>query len=157
MTGAAVARGCAEFWALDEHEARRRLVLGRETMQKAGLSSRGFTPPGWLASGASVRAMAHLGFRYTTNHRGVIDLESGARIDAPALSHRPGGRGERIGERMMRSVTAWRSRRGLIVRVALHPADLARPHLRATTLTTITDAMAAGLRPHTYEEVVAPA
>jgi predicted deacetylase len=89
--GHAVARGAAEFAALDEEEAARRLAKGRAVLAGLGLSVDGFTPPGWLASPATDRALAKAGFRYTTTHRGVRDLRGGTTYRGFALSHRPSG------------------------------------------------------------------
>lgn len=95
--GQVVARGAAEFVALDETPAADRLTSGREVLRELGLTTHGFTPPGRLASAATNRAPARLGFRYTTSHLGVHDLRTGHTRHGFALSHRPGGAGERPG------------------------------------------------------------
>jgi len=59
----AVARGAAEFGALDEAQATERLEAGRAVLAGLGLTVDGFTPPGWLASRAADRALARAGFR----------------------------------------------------------------------------------------------
>src|SRR5262249_53188177 len=64
--GRAVARGAAEFAALDEDQAARRLAQARAVLDELGLTAHGFTPPGWLASAAAERALVRAGFRYTT-------------------------------------------------------------------------------------------
>lgn len=153
--GAAVARGAGEFWTLDEAEARRRLELGRDALGAAGLVADGFTPPGWLASPATSVALRSLGFGFTTDHGGVRDLRTGAGHRAPALSHRPGTFGERLGARLMPAVAARRARADRPVRIALHPDDLDRPGLRAATVSAIDAALTAGARPCTYGDVVA--
>lgn len=155
MVGAAVARGAGEFWTLDEAEARRRLELGRDALGAAGLMADGFTPPGWLASPATLAALRSLGFGFTTGHGGVRDLRTGARHHAPALSHRPGVFGERLGAWLVPAVAARRAAAGRPVRIALHPDDLDRPGLRAATVSAIDAALVAGARPCTYGDVVA--
>lgn len=67
LWGRVVARGAAEFAAPDETEAASRLMKGREVLRELGLTTHGFTPPGWPASAATNRALARLGFRYTTS------------------------------------------------------------------------------------------
>ncbi|MFD0579823.1 polysaccharide deacetylase family protein [Dactylosporangium darangshiense] len=153
--GRAVARGAAEFAALDEEQAARRLDDAKAVLDRLGLSTTGFTPPGWLASPAAQRALAGAGFRYTTDHLGVKDLRSGRSRRGFALSHRPGGTGERLGSAILRAGASWaaRRRRGL-VRVALHPDDLHRPALRDDTLRAIEGALRAGARATTYGAVV---
>jgi predicted deacetylase len=153
--GRAVARGAAEFAALDEAQAAGRLADARAVLDRLGLSTAGFTPPGWLASPAALRALRCAGFQYTTNHFGVQDLRSGRGRRGFALSHRPGGTGERLGSAILRAGASWaaRRRRGL-VRVALHPDDLHRPGLRDDTLRAIEGALRAGARATTYGAVL---
>ncbi|MGI5239520.1 DUF2334 domain-containing protein [Dactylosporangium sp. CA-139066] len=156
--GRAVARGAAEFAALDEAQAARRLADARAVFDALGLATTGFTPPGWLASPAALRALKGAGFRYTTDHFGVKDLTSGRSRRGFALSHRPGGTGERLGSAILRAGASWaaRRRRGL-VRVALHPDDLKRPGLRDDTLRAVEGALKAGARATTYGAVVGAA
>ncbi|MEN3362072.1 MAG: uncharacterized protein V7637_6054 [Mycobacteriales bacterium] len=150
-----VARGAAEFAALDEHAAYHRLAAGRDVLTGLGLPAAGFTPPGWLQSAGTVRALRRLGFRYTTSHAGVWDLRRGGFRRAYALSHRPGGRGERLGSAMLPAAARLSATCGLPVRIALHPADLDRPGLRRSTLRAIDAALAGGVRPCTYADLFA--
>ncbi len=154
VAGRIVARGCEEFWALDEQEARQRLHQGRSVLWRAGLDPIGFTPPGWLASPASRRALRSLGFRYMTDHAGVVDLQAGHRHVAPALSSRPGGVAEWIGRRTMIAAAGWLAANGRTVRVALHPADWHDPCLRTAALLAVDAAIDAGAEPITYAELV---
>ncbi|MCO6010770.1 polysaccharide deacetylase family protein [Actinoallomurus purpureus] len=152
--GRMVARGAAEFGALDEVEAADRLMSGRAVLRELGLAARGFTPPGWLASAATNRALRQAGFRYTTSHFGVHDLRTGRLWRGFALSHRPGATGERLGAALVKEWARWRANRGGLVRIALHPDDLDRPGLRDTTLRAIETVLAAGGRAMTYSDVV---
>ncbi|MGI5229818.1 DUF2334 domain-containing protein [Actinoallomurus sp. CA-142502] len=154
LLGRLVARGAAEFAALDEAQAADRLARGRAVLAELGLSVRGFTPPGWLASAATDRALARAGFHYTTSHLGVLDLRSGRMRRGFALSHRPGGTGERLGAATMERWARWNAGRGGLIRVALHPDDLARPGLRDAALRAIETVLAAGGRAVTYSDVV---
>jgi predicted deacetylase len=151
LAGRIVARGAAEFGALDEAQAADRLMRGRAVLTELGLTADGFTPPGWLASAAANRALRQAGFRYTTSHFGVLDLRSGRMRRGFALSHRPGGTGERLGAAAM---VRWAGHGGL-VRIALHPDDLGRPGLRDATLRAIEAVLDAGGRAVTYSDVVA--
>lgn len=155
--GRVVARGCAEFAALDEDEAVRRLGHGRDILDRIGLAADGFTPPGWLASPGSMRAVRRLGFGYTTSHAGIHPLPAGSVIRAPALSHRPGGRGERVAVDLLSRVSRRAAVAGRGVRIALHPADRTRPGLVEATLDAIDAVVACGAVPLTYGAVVATA
>jgi predicted deacetylase len=153
--GRAVARGAAEFAALDEGQAAARLSAAAGVLAELGLRADGFTPPGWLASPAAERALARAGFRYTTTHFGVRDLGSWRLHRGFALSHRPGGGvGERLGAAVVRFGARRRADSRGLVRIALHPDDLHRPGLRDVTLRAIESVLAAGGRAVTYGAVV---
>lgn len=149
-----VARGAAEFAVLREAQALARLVAGRTELAAAGLDAPGFTPPGWLASPGTTRALRRLGYRYTTTHTGVRDLRSGDWHPALALSHRPGGFGERAGAALMVAAARRAARRGADIRIALHPADLDRPGLREAALRAIDACLERGATPVTYLQVL---
>ena len=104
----------------------------------------------WLASPGTTRALERLGYRYTTAHTGVRDLRSGGWHPALALSHRPGGFGERAGARLMVAAARHAARRGADIRIALHPADLDRPGLREAALRAIDACLERGATPVTY-------
>lgn len=152
--GSALARGCAEFWALDEAAAVRRLRRGRDVLAEGGLTVAGFTPPGWLASPGTGRALRGLGYRYTTSHTAITDLSAGQRLHLVALSHRPGGAGEHAAAVLMAVAARRLARRGQGVRIALHPDDIDRSNLRDATVRAIADALDAGARPRTYLDLV---
>ncbi|GAA3076191.1 hypothetical protein GCM10020000_71960 [Streptomyces olivoverticillatus] len=78
LLNAVLARGCAEFCALDERAARGRLESGLAALASAGIVPRGFTPPGWLASPAPWRPCAG----WASNTRRVI---------SPCTTCAPGG------------------------------------------------------------------
>jgi predicted deacetylase len=153
--GKVVARGSAELVALEEDEAVRRLHRGREALDRLGFGVDGFTPPGWLASPGSLQAVRRLGFRYTTSHIGIHPLPAGPVIRAPALSHRPGGRGERVAADLLARVSRRAAAAGRGVRIALHPADRGRPRLVDATMDAIAEVLALGVAPRTYGSVVA--
>ena len=149
-TGSLAARGAAEFWGLDEIEARRRLATGIGMLRDLGLAARGFTPPGYLAGGPAIAAAKQEGVRYVAEHLWIRDLDRGSRRFAPAFSHRPFGTGQKAAERFVRRGPPAFARRGVPVRIALHPDDLKVPALRAATLESIDRALESGARPTTY-------
>ncbi|WUI02560.1 polysaccharide deacetylase family protein [Spirillospora sp. NBC_00431] len=147
-------RGAGEFWTLTEQQAVRRLRDGLDLLADAGIEVAGFTPPGWLASPGTRRALSALGFAYWTSHLAVHRLPDGPVRRMPALSHRPGAAGERAGARLMVDAARTFARLRMPFRIALHPADLARPGLRRAALTAVDLAVAAGGRATTYEALV---
>ncbi|MFF0490625.1 DUF2334 domain-containing protein [Nocardia sp. NPDC004068] len=151
---ALVARGAAEFAALDYAAADARLRPAIAVMDRMGLATTGFTPPGWLASPAALRLLCRAGFSHTTDHFGVLDLRTGRRHRGFALSQRPGGFGEQTAAWLMRTLARRTALRRGFVRIALHPDDLRRPGLRDAALRAIDAALTAGARPMTYAEVI---
>jgi predicted deacetylase len=149
-----IARGAAEFAALDAADATARLSAGLAELAAVGIEPVGFHPPGWLASPGAYRALRRVGLRYSSSHLYIHDLITEQRYTLPALSHRPGGTGEVLAARMMRASAAAMVRRRRSFRVALHPDDLRRPGLRRTTLAVIDQALAAGYRATTYSGLV---
>jgi predicted deacetylase len=149
-----LARGAGEFWSLTEQQARELLRAGLEALANIDIGVTGFTPPGWLASPGARRALADLGFRYWTSQLAVHDLGTGTVHRMPALSHRPGGAGQRAGAHLMIATARSFSRLRKPFRIALHPADLDHAGLREAAHTAIDLALAAGGRPVTYETLV---
>ncbi|MBS2551037.1 polysaccharide deacetylase family protein [Catenulispora sp. NL8] len=149
-----LARGAAEFAALDVAEATARLSAGLAELAALDIEPVGFHPPGWLASPGAFTALRRVGLRYTSSHLFVHDLITERRHTLPALSHRPGGAGELFAARLMRKSASAMARNGHSFRVALHPDDLRQPALRATTLAVIDAALAAGYRAGTYSGLV---
>lgn len=150
-----MARGAAEFATLSEGEARARINAGLEELADVGIEPVGFHPPGWLVSPEAVGALRRSGLRYYSTHLGVHcftgdGARAELRLTAPALSHRPGGVGERLGARLMVEGARRFAREGKAFRIALHPDDLGRPGLRETTLGAIDEALRLGARPTTY-------
>src|SRR6185503_4024028 len=72
-----LARGAGEFWSLTEAHARSLLRAGLDMLADADIGVVGFTPPAWLASPGTRRALAGLGFSYWTSQLAVHDLTGG--------------------------------------------------------------------------------
>lgn len=148
--GRCVARGAEEFWSLDGRTAARRVRDGLAVLRSADLEPVGFTPPGWLIGQHARHAVRACGLGYIADHRGATGFATGARLSAPALSHRPNGFGERTGAMAMAAIVRRRIAAGTDIRIALHPDDLTRPALVDTTLSAIDQALAGGAEATTY-------
>lgn len=153
----AVCRGAGEFAAVSEQSALLRLRAGRSVMRHVGLEATGFTAPGWMHSPGTMKALAALGFRYTTTHFGVVDLSRGTSIGGLALSNRPGSAAAGIASQLMLRTSRVISRTGGLVRIALHPDDLDHPGLADSTLAAIDRCLATGARAVTYGDLLARA
>ncbi|HEY6472377.1 MAG TPA: polysaccharide deacetylase family protein [Acidimicrobiales bacterium] len=154
VVGNLVARGCAEFWYLDEDEAAARAQRGLDVFGEMGLTTTGFTPPGWLASTAALRGLRRVGLRYVTSHGSVTDLRTGRRHRALVICHRPHSRGERMGAALMSRGPRVVLGHGRTLRIALHPDDLLRPGLREAALRGIESALDMDAVPLTYESLL---
>ena len=119
----------------------------------AELHPAGFTPPGWLASRATVQAAGEIGLRYVPSQRAVIALRRARRYPVLALSNRPGGWGEGVGADVLRRLApVLGARRG--VRIALHPDDLRQGRTRTAALAAIDATLAVRAQPMTYLDFV---
>jgi hypothetical protein len=154
LVGDLVARGCAEFWSLNEDQAAGRAIRGLDLLAAYGLKPTGFTPPGWLASAQAIRGLRRAGLRYVTTHRYVTDLVTGDRLGAFVICHRPHSRGERAGAALMSRAPRLLLRPGRTLRMALHPDDLLRPGLRESALQGIDAALEGGAVALTYDRVL---
>lgn len=143
----------AEFFGLDEGEARRRLSEGMRLFAEAGIRSRGFVAPAWLMSAASLRAIREAGFAYATTWSGIIDLRAMKTLWAPCATW-----SSRSAWRRAVSV-AWvnlwmRLNNGAqTFRIAVHPKDLQYGGIRRSVLRLV--ALAARDRNVTvYDEII---
>jgi predicted deacetylase len=124
LIGQVLARGCEEFWMLGYDEAHQRVEQGLAALRECGVSTRGFTPPGWLSSPESRAALRDLDVDYTTSQFAVRDLITRKKVRMFAFSQRPGS--------SIADVAAWANERAIEAcvrrrwsfRLALHPDDL---------------------------------
>jgi predicted deacetylase len=147
---ALLARGAGEFLGLDADESARRLAAGRRVLADFGLRASGFVAPAWLYSSAAAEAVGRAGFRYYTTHLRLRDLATGRDHWSFGISNRPGrladdliGRGVNEGFGLLHAPLP-------LVRIAVHPADLAHHRPFAHTLSLLERLLAAGRRPLTY-------
>jgi uncharacterized protein len=154
FTGRLLARGCAEFGALDQAEASRRLASGLRDLDSLGFDVTGFTAPGWLMSPGTLAALRHSELRYATTQWHIRELTTWRRLRIPALSHRPDSPLSTTAAQAFWRVGQHRLDHGRATRIALHPRDLEQPHLLAPTLALLDHAMALGARFTTYTQLV---
>lgn len=145
-----------EFYHLGYREAVRRLRAGRDMLDRVGLEGVGFTPPAWLAGREVLRALADLGFVYTTTLGTVVLPGESLRLRAPTLVFSSRSRWRR------RASLSWVPRwarlaaRARVLRIAVHPGDLLVPQIHACLCGLIRDA-AAGRHAITYRDLAAAA
>jgi uncharacterized protein len=150
----------AEFSALPAHEATLRLAAARWVMERAGLDTRSFTPPGWRASPGTLTALAARGFAVCADEGGVHLLA--APVSGPVrsrlLGFETGPRGpEAMCGRLLIAKAAGKARRGGLVRIAVRHDDLRRPERRDAVLGAVDVALGHGATGATYESITTPA
>ena len=120
-----------EFLTLSHAEAQTRIERGIARFRALGLAPLGFVPPAWLAREETHAAVRAAGLPLSEDHHSIRLLASGRRISAPAFRW-----STRTPARALASVVVaegrWRlQRRRQVLRLALHPPDLA--HLGVAT------------------------
>ncbi|MGA6163183.1 DUF2334 domain-containing protein [Amycolatopsis magusensis] len=148
----------AEFAALPAHEARLRLIAATAQLDHAGLRTRGFAPPRWLASRGTLAALRERGFRFCADVTSIRDLETGE--VRRARVHGFGSQGQRTETLRCFALvlTAARvARRGGLLRLGVDTSDLLRPSRRQAFLDAVDVALETGARGATYGLVTAPA
>jgi predicted deacetylase len=119
--------GEGEFLTLPATEARERIERGVALLRRLGLTPLGFVAPAWLAPRECIRAIGDAGLAVSEDARAVYLHRRGSRLDSPVVRW-----SARTPWRARASVAAarmatWRHRRHWLVRLALHPQDLAHP------------------------------
>jgi len=114
-----------EFLTLGYDAARARIERGLARLRGIGLSPCGFVPPAWLARPATHEAAKDAGLGVSEDDGAIFVHRSGARLASPVV--RWSGR---TSFRAFASVAGARARwtlqrRSPVMRIALHPGDLA--------------------------------
>lgn len=126
-----------EFYQLPYDSAYERLERGVSLLRSAGLTVDGFTAPAWLLSPDSRRALCDLGFLYTTTWMHFDLLETEEKVFAPALAFSCRTALRRNCSKRWVRFWYWLQQDATILRLAVHPADLLYPSIRAMILSLV--------------------
>jgi predicted deacetylase len=140
----------AEFAALPAHEAGLRLTAAKRWMERLGVWTDWFAPPGWSASRGTLTALRKQGFSLCADATAVRDIRSGQVHKGTVLGLRHGGPAESWWCFALVLRTARMARRGGLVRLAVDAADLARPGARSALFDAVEVARQHGADPTTY-------
>lgn len=122
-------RSEGEFAALSHTQSKVLLALGLEWFGRRGWPVDGFVPPAWLLGGGAWLALRESPFAYTTTWSHFHLLAPARRIWSPSLVYTARNRsGRQLSPRVAAAQAACMGAAGL-VRLSLHPADAAHPHL----------------------------
>jgi len=116
-----------EFLTLDYAAALERIARGTMALSALGLRPTGFAPPAWLAREDTFRAAAAADLDFGEDESSVRLLRTGDRLAAPAVRWSARTRTRAVGSVAVAGAR-WRlQRRVPLIRIALHPRDLAQP------------------------------
>ena len=142
--------GEGEFFDLPFHEAREIARRGRDEFMQAGLDPSGFIAPAWLLGEEAERAIAEAGFRYTTRIGEVLELQRRLHHASQSLCWSVRAAWRRV---LSLAWNAWLFRRladAPLLRIAVHPVDIAHPRVWKQIVRIISDA-ARNRAVHSYE------
>jgi len=143
------ARGQGEFLLSDRNEFVRRLDASRAIFRRAGLDEAlsGFVPPAWILSDAALVEVRQSGFEFYERFSGIVcrDVVHARRlIGFGSLTA--------IEARTTAAYGQWQATRAPAdTRLAIHPADLARPSI-VDAIRTIIGRLRNRLQPLNYAE-----
>ncbi len=119
--------GEGEFYDLDFAAARELAGKARGEFEQAGLHPLGFIAPAWLLSAEAERALRELGFSYTTRLRSVTGLRDGTVHPCQSLCWSVRAAWRRAVSRAWNAFLFSRMRSAPLLRIAVHPVDIAHP------------------------------
>lgn len=142
--------GEGEFFDLPFHEAREIARRGREEFRQAGLNPSGFIAPAWLLGGEAERAIAWAGFRYTTRIGEVLELQPRRHHASQSLCWSVRAAWRRALSLAWNAALFRRLAHVPLMRIAVHPVDIAHPRIWKQIVALISDA-ARDRTVHSYE------
>lgn len=146
----AARKGRPEFASLPAHEARLRLIAADRMLEHAGLRTRLFAPPGWLASPGTTDALVHNGFRLLAGFSGVTDLVRQTTARAWVIGTGAGFLREPWWCRTLVVSAERAARRGGDIRIAVCARQLTSSGPRQAVLDAIDLALMHGAAPQVY-------
>jgi predicted deacetylase len=116
-----------EFLTLDYDAARARIDRGLARLRAMGLEPVGFVPPAWLAKPDTHRAVRDAGLRVSEDD-GTVYLHGSQRtFVSPVVRWSGRGSVRAYGSVLFERLRWWTQRGERVMRIALHPGDLAHP------------------------------
>lgn len=140
----------AEFAKLPRHEARLRLMAADRALEHAGLGSRLFAPPRWVASEGALAALHDLGFHLAITMTAVHDLPRGVTERAWVHGIGDGFRAEPWWCHALVMTAGRIARRGGLLRLAVSAGQLDRSGPRQAVLDAVDLALLHHAQPTVY-------
>jgi len=121
--------GEGEFFDITRADARTLVEKSRAEFARARLHPTGFIAPAWLLSSEGEEALRDLGLAYTTRLRGVWDLPRRQVHQSQSLCWSVRAAWRRVVSLAWNAYLFSRLERTPLLRVAVHPVDLAHPRI----------------------------
>ena len=136
----------AEFLTLDARHARERIHRGLEVLDRVGLRAIGFVPPAWLWRAEARDEVPSAGLRLSEDDRAIYLHERGGLLEAPVVRWSARGAWRAHMSAFVARVRVATMQRHAVIRIALHPGDLAHPATIRSLALTIDAVMEHGTR-----------
>ena len=114
-----------EFSALTQHEAEQRIGAGLAMFERLHWNVAGFVAPAWLLGNGARASLVRTRLHWTSTHGAIESLADARRIAAPAVSASARSAWRRWTSRRWLALAKTALRNEPLVRIALHPADVA--------------------------------
>ena len=121
-----------EFLTLDYDSARARIDRGISRLRALRLDPIGFVPPAWLAKPATHTAVRDAGLRVSEDDHAIYTHAASKTIASPVVRWSGRGTARAYGSVLFERARWLLQRSEPVVRVALHPGDLAHPATAAS-------------------------
>lgn len=121
-----------EFLTLDYEGARARIDRGVARLRALGLEPVGFVPPAWLAKPATHAAVRDAGLVVSEDDGTVYVHAPSKTIASPVVRWSGRGAVRAYGSVLFERMRWWLQRSAPVMRIALHPGDLAHPATAAS-------------------------
>lgn len=116
-----------EFYDISAAEALRLVTRARDDFRKLGLDPSGFVAPAWLLSDPAETALRELNLLYTTRIGGVLDLQRSRTFHSQSMVYSVRNAWRRQASLVWNALLFHRLRSNPLLRVGIHPPDLAHP------------------------------
>jgi predicted deacetylase len=121
-----------EFLTLDYQAAADRIKRGVKRLRAMGVEPVGFVPPAWLAKPDTHRAVRDAGLRVSEDDGAVYVHSPEKIIWSPVVRWSGRGAVRAYGSVLFERLRWWFQRGERVMRIALHPGDLAHPATAAS-------------------------
>jgi predicted deacetylase len=138
-----------EFLTLGRDGARARIDRGLARLRSLGLEPVGFVPPAWLARPATHAAVRDAGLLVSEDDRAVYFHAPARTVPSPVVRWSGRSAPRAYGSAAFERLRWWLQRHEAVVRIALHPGDLAH-RATAASIERALDAWLSARRPASY-------